>query len=286
MRSGTLAAGPAPRSARRQTEDARFWLMTGAQSYYPVVRRVVAAKKMNSIDSARFTALVSVAAADAYIAVFDAKYHYNFWASGHRDPEWRHRQQPCHRTRRDLAADRQYADASGISVCALHHQRRRRDDRRDSVGECRYAGVVMTSPHRAQRHAPLDQRMGLCGRGVAGPHLCRIPLPVFHPGRTGHGAQDRPTGRAERHAAGHCGGNALTNLAGPAELRVRHTDYRAQSDARHTAEETMKKFAAVLTLVGGIYAVSVPTTFAQHTGAHVMIAPSELTWTDLPDRPA
>jgi len=68
----------AKRSAR-QTEDGRFWLRTGAQSYYPIVRQVVAAKKMNLIDSARFMALVSVAAADAYISVFDAKYHYNFW---------------------------------------------------------------------------------------------------------------------------------------------------------------------------------------------------------------
>ncbi len=66
------------RSAR-QTEDGRFWLITGPQSYYPIVRQLVAAKGMPVIDSARFMALVSVAAADAYIAVFDAKYHYDFW---------------------------------------------------------------------------------------------------------------------------------------------------------------------------------------------------------------
>jgi PAP2 superfamily len=66
------------RSAR-QTEDARFWLITGPQSYYPIARQLVAAKKMNVGESARFMALVAVAAADAYIAVFDAKYHYQFW---------------------------------------------------------------------------------------------------------------------------------------------------------------------------------------------------------------
>jgi len=66
------------RSAR-QTEDARFWLMTGPQSTDPIARQLVAAKKMDVIDSARFMALVSVAAADAAIAVMDAKYHYNFW---------------------------------------------------------------------------------------------------------------------------------------------------------------------------------------------------------------
>jgi hypothetical protein len=63
----------------RQTEDARFWLITGPQSTEPVVRQVVASKKMSVIDSARFMALTAVAAADAGIAVFDAKYHYEFW---------------------------------------------------------------------------------------------------------------------------------------------------------------------------------------------------------------
>src|ERR1044071_1591434 len=66
------------RSAR-QTEEARFWLMTGAQSLHPLARQLVAAKKMSVVDSARFMALTAVAAADAYIAVMDAKYHYEFW---------------------------------------------------------------------------------------------------------------------------------------------------------------------------------------------------------------
>jgi hypothetical protein len=63
----------------RQTEDGRFWLITGPVSYYPIVRQLVAAKKMDVLDSARFMALTATAAADAYIAVFDAKYHYEFW---------------------------------------------------------------------------------------------------------------------------------------------------------------------------------------------------------------
>jgi hypothetical protein len=66
------------RSAR-QTEDARFWLITGPQSSEPLVRQIVAAKKMSLIDSARFMALTAVAGADAGIAVFDAKYQYEFW---------------------------------------------------------------------------------------------------------------------------------------------------------------------------------------------------------------
>jgi hypothetical protein len=66
------------RSAR-QTEDAHFWLITGPQSTEPVVRQVVEAKKMSVIDSARLMALTAMAGADAAIAVFDAKYHYEFW---------------------------------------------------------------------------------------------------------------------------------------------------------------------------------------------------------------
>jgi hypothetical protein len=63
----------------RQTEDANFWLITGPVSYYPIARQLVAAKKMDLVDSARFMALISTAVADSFIAVFDAKYHYEFW---------------------------------------------------------------------------------------------------------------------------------------------------------------------------------------------------------------
>jgi hypothetical protein len=63
----------------RQTEDAQFWLITGPASYHPIVRQLALAKKMDVVDSARFMAFASTAAADALIAVFDAKYHYDFW---------------------------------------------------------------------------------------------------------------------------------------------------------------------------------------------------------------
>jgi hypothetical protein len=69
-------------SAKRtdqQTETARFWLMTGPQAYRPFVRHLATAKQMSVEDSARFMALVAVGLNDALIAVFDAKYHYNFW---------------------------------------------------------------------------------------------------------------------------------------------------------------------------------------------------------------
>jgi len=74
-----LGGKDSQRRTARQTEDGHFWLITGPVSYYPIVRQLISAKKMDVVDSARFMALASTAVADTYIAVFDAKYHYDFW---------------------------------------------------------------------------------------------------------------------------------------------------------------------------------------------------------------
>src|SRR5262245_5320247 len=74
-----LGAKTSTKRSARQTEDGRFWLITGPQSADPIVRQLAKAKEMSVIDCARFMALVAVAAADAGIAVFDAKYQYDFW---------------------------------------------------------------------------------------------------------------------------------------------------------------------------------------------------------------
>lgn len=66
------------RSAQ-QTETARFWLMTGPQAYHPLARQLVLERHLNLLDSARFMALFAITLTDAYIAAFDAKYHYEFW---------------------------------------------------------------------------------------------------------------------------------------------------------------------------------------------------------------
>ena len=67
------------RRSAQQTETARFWLMVGPQAYHPLARQLVLERHLNLIDSARFMALFAVTLTDAYIAVFDAKYHYEFW---------------------------------------------------------------------------------------------------------------------------------------------------------------------------------------------------------------
>ena len=62
-----------------QSDIARFWELTGAATYNPLVRHLSQVKGFDVVDNARLFALVSMAAADALIAVFDAKYTYNFW---------------------------------------------------------------------------------------------------------------------------------------------------------------------------------------------------------------
>jgi hypothetical protein len=62
-----------------QTTIARFWFFTGPRTFNPIVRQIATAKKMDLVDCARLYALTAMAASDAFIAVFEGKYAYNFW---------------------------------------------------------------------------------------------------------------------------------------------------------------------------------------------------------------
>src|SRR5262245_62152956 len=62
-----------------QTETAQFWLVAGPIAYHPFIRQLASARQMGVVESARFMTLASIAINDALIAVFDAKYQYNFW---------------------------------------------------------------------------------------------------------------------------------------------------------------------------------------------------------------
>src|SRR5215469_13920448 len=74
-----LGAKTSSKRTAQQTETARFWLMAGPQAYHPLARQLILERHLDLIDSARFMALFAVTLTDAYIAVFDAKYHYEFW---------------------------------------------------------------------------------------------------------------------------------------------------------------------------------------------------------------
>jgi hypothetical protein len=80
-----------------QTAIARFWEATAPAVYWPVARSVATAPGRDVTDNARLLAVAGMAMDDALIAVFDAKYAYNFWRpvtairnaeSDARDPGW------------------------------------------------------------------------------------------------------------------------------------------------------------------------------------------------------
>jgi PAP2 superfamily len=74
-----LGSRTSTKRTAEQTEVAKFWLMVGPQAYHPLGRELVSERHMSLVDSARVMALIATSLADAYIAVFDAKYHYEFW---------------------------------------------------------------------------------------------------------------------------------------------------------------------------------------------------------------
>jgi hypothetical protein len=62
-----------------QTEVARFWTAVGVATWNPVVRSLATAQPRRLVDNARLFALANMAASDAFVAVFDGKYAFNFW---------------------------------------------------------------------------------------------------------------------------------------------------------------------------------------------------------------
>jgi len=62
-----------------QTDIARFWQLTGTATHNPVTRHIVAAKKLDLLDSARLYALSAMACSDAAVALFDSKFAHLFW---------------------------------------------------------------------------------------------------------------------------------------------------------------------------------------------------------------
>jgi hypothetical protein len=74
-----LGGKKSTRRTPEQTEMARFWTITGPQSFDPIVQQLAGSPGRTLSQNARLFALVEMAVADSYIAVFEAKYSYNFW---------------------------------------------------------------------------------------------------------------------------------------------------------------------------------------------------------------
>jgi hypothetical protein len=62
-----------------QTQVAQFWVITGAPAFNGLMRQAVEHRKLGTVESARVAALMYMAFNDALVAVFDAKYTYQFW---------------------------------------------------------------------------------------------------------------------------------------------------------------------------------------------------------------
>jgi len=74
-----LGGRSSTRRTPEQTEIARFWEATLPPIYHGVVRSVATVPGREVTQNARLFAAVTQASDDALVAVFDAKYHYNFW---------------------------------------------------------------------------------------------------------------------------------------------------------------------------------------------------------------
>jgi hypothetical protein len=74
-----LGAKNSSQRTAEQTAIARFWEMTQPPIYHALVRSAANAPGRELIQNARLFMAVSQALDDSYIAIFDAKYHYNFW---------------------------------------------------------------------------------------------------------------------------------------------------------------------------------------------------------------
>jgi hypothetical protein len=62
-----------------QTELANFWSVNFITQWFATLRSIAAGHVPEAGDQARLLALAAFAAADSQIAVYDTKYHYNFW---------------------------------------------------------------------------------------------------------------------------------------------------------------------------------------------------------------
>jgi hypothetical protein len=75
----SLGARNGSTRTEEQTEIARFWEATMPAIYHGVIRSVADLPTRDVTRNARLLAAVAQGMDDALTAVFDAKYHYNFW---------------------------------------------------------------------------------------------------------------------------------------------------------------------------------------------------------------
>jgi hypothetical protein len=75
----TVGAAGSPVRTQEQTQIATFWLASPTAIWNPVLRQAVEARGLDPSAAARAMALFYLAASDASVACWDAKYEYNYW---------------------------------------------------------------------------------------------------------------------------------------------------------------------------------------------------------------
>ncbi|MGV7210739.1 vanadium-dependent haloperoxidase [Oxalobacteraceae bacterium A2-2] len=192
------------RRSPRQSETARFWEQLGPPAWNQVARILSGRRTLALADNARTYALLNVALFDAYLAVFDAKYHYNFWRpitairngdqdgnpATERDPAWRplidtppHPEYPCAHCAADGAAavvltaaygDRQ-SPAFVLDFRAMPGTTREYDSIRQLVDEVAMARIWGGVHYRNSNQA--GEKLG----ASVGQHVLSTMLPSRHP---------------------------------------------------------------------------------------------------------
>lgn len=75
----TVGARTGSTRTAENTQVAQFWVVTGAPAFNGIIRQSVQKANLDTLASARLMALTYMSFNDALVAVFDAKYAYNFW---------------------------------------------------------------------------------------------------------------------------------------------------------------------------------------------------------------
>ncbi len=87
MRFARSAGSTARRASAEQTDIGKFWFLTGARTFNPIVQQVAAHKQMDLLDCARLYALASMAARGRLHRGVRCEVHLQLLAARDRDPQ-------------------------------------------------------------------------------------------------------------------------------------------------------------------------------------------------------
>ena len=184
-----MGSATSPLRTADQTDACRFWESTGPTIFWDrAALRLGADRGLELSDNARLLATLNLAIADAVIACWDAKYHYEFWRPVTAIPLADDRWKPRHHQRSRVDAAPPDPGASGVPIGPFDHLERGRHR----------AGRLLRRGHPIHSRISGGAGMGSVlsellrgdGRARRCPRLRRLSLP------------DRLRGRQDRRQQG------------------------------------------------------------------------------------